>query len=170
LARGGWAARSASAALLLALTLGACGDSGGVSPGATVSVYLSAPMRGTEGKLGRTLCAEANHTLSRAGGEVGDLHVRLLCLDASGPSGAWTLAQVGANARKAVEDSTTVAYIGEPSSKARLQSQPILESAGIADVHASSGAAAMNRVLRAIESADRGDSLRESVSESLEGS
>jgi hypothetical protein len=166
--RRSWLARSA-AALTLVLTIAGCGAESGVSPGATVSVYLSAPMRGSEGKLGRTLCAEANHTLSRASGEAGDLHVRLLCLDASGPSGAWTLARVGANARHAVEDSTAIAYISEPDPRARRQSHPILESAGIADVHASSGAAAMNRVLHAIEQADP-DSLRESISESLEGS
>jgi branched-chain amino acid transport system substrate-binding protein len=134
-----------------------------------VTVYLSAPMRGPEAPHGRALCAEAKNALARARGNAGDLHVHLRCLDASGPSGAWTLATVGANARRAVQDSTTVAYIAEPSSKARSQSRPILEEAEIADVAGSSGASAMRRILAAISNADR-NSLRESVSESLSGS
>jgi branched-chain amino acid transport system substrate-binding protein len=163
-------------ALILALavsvvgpTLGGCGAETGVSSGATVSVYLSAPMRGPEASRGRTLCTEAKRALASAGGKAGDLQVRLSCLDASGPAGPWTLARVGANARRATQDSTTVAYISEPDPKARQQSRPILEEANIAEVHASSGTTAMRRILQAIEAADP-DSLRESVSEELTGS
>lgn len=159
---------SAALALLLGLTIAACGATGGVSSGATVSVYLSAPMAGPEGKRGRALCAEATRTLTRAGGKAGDLRVQLSCLDASGPAGPWTLATVGANARRAVEDTTTVAYIGEPDPRARRQSGPILEGAGISSLSASSGASAMEDILRAISEADSG-SLRESVSQALDG-
>jgi hypothetical protein len=160
LARRRW---PAPVALALALTLAACGTTTGVSTGATVSVYLSAPMRGPEGKTGRELCDEARGALARFGGKVGDLRVRLLCLDASGPAGAWTLARVGANARRAVEDSTAVAYIAEPDPKARRQSRPILEEA---DIVAVTGANAMRRILSAIEGAG-GGSLREDLSEAL---
>jgi branched-chain amino acid transport system substrate-binding protein len=155
-------------ALPAALAVAGCGTETGVSSGATVSVYLSAPLQGAEGGVGRELCASAKGALSQAGGKVGDLQVRLRCLDASGPEGAWTLARVGANARRAVEDSTTVAYIAEPNPKARRQSRPILEGAEIAAVTATSGSVAMRRVLAAIEEADSA-SLRESVSDSLSG-
>jgi branched-chain amino acid transport system substrate-binding protein len=159
----------ALAVLPAALPVAGCGTETGVSPGATVSVYLSAPLRGAEGGVGRELCASAKGALSQDGGKAGDLQVRLTCLDASGPDGVWTLARVGANARRAVEDSTTVAYIAEPDPKARRQSRPILEEAEIAAVTASSGASAMRRVLGAIEEADTA-SIRESVTESLSGS
>jgi hypothetical protein len=156
-------------AVLSALVLtpaSGCGDSG-VSAGATVSVYLSAPMRGPEGAHGRELCAEAKRALARAHGEAGDLHVRLRCLDASGPGGTWTLAAVGANARQATQDSTTVAYIGEPSQQARLQSRPIVEGADIAEITEGSGSSAMRRILNAVGEADP-ESFRESVAEELE--
>ncbi len=160
-----WAA--AALAAVLPLSIAACGTETGVSSGATVSVYLSAPMRGPEAARGQQLCSEAKRTLARAGGKAGDLRARLTCLDAGGPAGSWTLAAVGANARKAVEDSTTVAYIGEPDVQARRQSGPILESAGIPQLPAASGSSAMRQVLLAIEGADS-SSLRESVADSLE--
>jgi hypothetical protein len=166
LARRSWAA---ALILSLSLTLAACGTTEGVSSGATVTVYLSAPMRGAEGGVGKQLCASATSTLSQADGRAGDLNVRLRCLDAGGPTGTWTLAGVGANARQATEDSTTVAYIAEPEPRARLQSQPILEEADITQVTASSGATAMRRILDAVAEANP-DSLRESISESLNGS
>lgn len=163
MARRRWAA---AVAVVSALAFSACGTTSGVSSGATVSVYLSASMQGPDGRKGRELCNEAKETLTRAGGKVDDLRIRLLCLDASGPDGTWTLARVGANARRAVEDSTTVAYIAEPDPKARRQSRPILEEAEIAAVTASSGGTAMRRILAAIEDADSG-SLREQLSKTL---
>lgn len=147
--------------------LAGCGG-GGASTGATVTVYLSAPLRGPGGRQGRTLCAEAESALSQAHGRAADLHVRAICLDAGTPAGTWTLARVGANARKAVEDSTTVAYIAEPQRPARLQSRPIVESAGIAEVVPSSGSSSMHQILQAIAAANT-ESLRDSVRESLSG-
>jgi branched-chain amino acid transport system substrate-binding protein len=167
LGRRHWSA--AALAVALALSISACGTETGVSSGATVSVYLSAPMAGAEGKPGRTLCAGAKSALTDAGGKAGGLRVRLTCLDAGDTGGAWTLAAVGANARRAVEDSTTAAYIAEPDPAARRQSRPILEAAGIPSITASSGSSAMARILTAIADADSG-SLRSSLSESLSGS
>jgi branched-chain amino acid transport system substrate-binding protein len=147
--------------------LAGCGG-GGASSGATVTVYLSAPLRAPGGRQGRTLCAEAKTALARAHARAGDLHVRTICLDAGTPTGTWTLPRVGANARRAVEDSTTVAYIAEPTSQARLQSRPIIESAGIAEVVPSSGSSSMHQILHAIAAANT-ESLRDSVRESLSG-
>jgi hypothetical protein len=65
--------------------------------------------------------------------------VRVRCLDAAGPGGAWTLARVGANARRASEDSAAVAYLAEPDPGARRQSRPIVEAAGIALVPTGAG-------------------------------
>jgi branched-chain amino acid transport system substrate-binding protein len=153
-------------AAALAAILSSCG-SAGVSAGATVAVYASAPQRGPEAAQGRDLCAGARRALAAAGGRAGELRVRFVCLDASGPAGAWTLARVGANARRAVEDSTTAAYLGEPDPQARLQSQPILEAAGIADIHTSSGITSMQRVLKLI--AANPDSPRQAIFEAFPG-
>src|SRR6187431_2764432 len=117
----------AIACALLVPFAGGCGEEGAAS-GATVTVYVSAPLQGGEAEAGRLLCAEAREQAAQGkGGE--DLRLRVACLDASGAGGRWTLAKVGSNARRATEDSTGVAYIGEPDRRARLQSGPILEAA-----------------------------------------
>jgi hypothetical protein len=79
------------------------------------------------------------------------------------------LATIGANARRATEDSIAVGYIGEPTRAASRFSEPILEEAGIAQLSQASGAAAMSRLLEAIQQAS-GDSssLRQSVADKLE--
>jgi hypothetical protein len=76
------------------------------------------------------------------------------------------LAQIGANARRATEDSTTVAYLEEAGPATRF-SAPILEEAEIAQLTSNSGAASMARLLRAINHAGSSDSLRHSVRDEL---
>jgi hypothetical protein len=128
-----------------------CGGSG-VGEGARVSVYVSAP-----------LCAGAERELARAGDRAGGVRVRAVCLDEAEVGGRLDLAAIGANARRAVEDSATVAYIGEPSPAASRFSRPILDSAEIAQLAGVGGAVAMRRVLRALRQADASASPRESV-------
>lgn len=145
----------AIACALAALLAGGCGEEG-AAEGATVTVYVSAPLRGAEGEAGRRLCDEAREQASQGrGGE--ELKVRVVCLDASGPDGRWTLAKVGSNARRATEDSTAVAYIGEPDRKARLQSRPILEAAGIAQIGGVPGRPAVAQIEAALREDDSGD-------------
>ncbi len=140
----------ACAALLVAV---GCGE-GGVSSGATVSVYVAAP-----------LCAEAQKELAREDGSAGEVRVRAVCLGKVENGGRLDLAAIGANARRATEDSTSVGYIEKEGPAVRF-SQSILDSAGIAYVDASSGAPAMARLLKVIGDADS-SSLRDSVHEAL---
>ena len=146
-----------------------CGAAEGVDKGATVAVYVSGPLRGPEGSAGRDQCEEAVRELQRHGARAGQVRVRLRCLDSAAEGGKWTLASVGANARRATEDSTTVAYIGEPSPRATRFSSTILEAAGIAQVSAMSGGPAMAKILRAIEAAGDAGNLREVVDEEISG-
>jgi hypothetical protein len=142
-------------AILAASALLGCGEEGAAG-GATVAVYVSAPLRGPEAEAGRRLCAEAREQAGQGrGGE--DLRLRVVCLDASGPGGRWTLAQVGANARRATEDSTAVAYVGEPDSEARRQSRPIVDAAGIAELGGMSGREAVVAVRAAIAAGDEAE-------------
>lgn len=136
----------------LAVAVGGCGEEGAAA-GATVRVYVSAPLRGPEARAGRRLCSEARE---RAGqGKGGEGHeLRVVCLDASGAGGGWTLARVGANARRATEDSAAVAYIGESEAAARKQSRPIVEAAGIAELGGLAGREAVAKVERAMEEGD----------------
>jgi hypothetical protein len=144
---------AATACALLVAGAG-CGEGEGVAEGATVTAYVAAP-----------LCDEAKRELEREGARAGDVRVRILCLPSVESGGRLALATVGANARHATEDSTTVGYLEAPSSAARF-SRPILEEAGIASIDGSSGKAAMTRLLSAIREADP-SSLRESVREAV---
>jgi len=134
-----------------------CGDSEGVADGATATAYVAAPF-----------CAEAKRELAREGGEAGDVRVRVACLPSAESSSRLKLATIGANARRASQDSSAVAYIGEPTRAASRFSEPILESAGIAQLTEISGASAMEKLLNAIDEADSSGSLRESVNDELE--
>jgi hypothetical protein len=141
-------------ACLLALALvSGCGE-GGAEAGARVTVYVSAPLHGTEATAGKRLCQGARGEAVRSGGKVEDLELEVVCLDAAGEDGRWTLAQVGANARRATEDATTVAYVGEPDPQARKQSRPIVAAAEIAELGGLSGEAAMKAVVAAIREGD----------------
>jgi hypothetical protein len=156
-------ARSVAAALAAALALvgiAGCGEGEGVAAGATVHVYVAAD-----------LCAGAREALGREEGKAGEVEVRALCLQpvVSGGAGGGRidLATQGANARRASEDSTAVAFVeakGKPAEFAR----PIVEEAGIAFVEAGDGEAAMERVLKAIEEAGTSGTLRTKVRDALD--
>jgi len=148
---------AAFAVVSLALVLGGCGESG-VGDDATATVYVAV-----------AACNQAERALENAGGRVGSLRLRVLCLPSVEKTGRFDLAQIGANARRAVEDSTTVAYIGEVEPHANRFAAPILEAADIAQLPNMSGSQAMHKLLPAIEQAlDADRSLRESVNDALQ--
>ena len=119
-------------ALCALLAAAGCGEDG-ASGGATVSVYMAAP-----------LCQAAS------GGRAGDLEVRLVCLAPVEKDGRVDLAAAGAAARRATEDSTTVAYVEAPGSAAGF-SRSIVESADVAWIESGSGSKAMRRIFSALE-------------------
>jgi hypothetical protein len=121
-----------------------------------VSIYVAAP-----------LCAGAERELARSEGEAGDVRVRTVCLPNAESSKKLDLARIGANARRATEDATTVGYIGEPTRAATRFSEPILDAAGIAQLTETSGTAAMRQLLRAVSDAGDASSLRASVDDEL---
>lgn len=134
-----------------------CGEPGGVEEGAVVRVYVTAP-----------LCGGAEAELAQFGGEAGDLRVRAVCLPSGESSQKLDLAQIGANARRATEDSSSIAYIGERSRAASRFSAPILEAADIPQVAGRDGATAMAEVLRALSQGSADSSgPRQSVNDQL---
>jgi len=125
---------------LLALLLGLCAlliaagcGEGGAASGATVSVYMAAP-----------LCGQAS------GGPAGDLKVRLVCLPPVERRGKVDLAAAGAGARRATEDSTTVAFVEAPGPAAEF-SHSIVDAADIAWIETGSGSQAMKRIFAALD-------------------
>jgi hypothetical protein len=128
-----------------------------VTNGAIATAYVAAP-----------LCAEAERELAGGGGRAGDVRVRVVCLSSAESDGKLDLATIGANARRTTEDSSAVGYIGEPTRAASRFSEPILETAGIAQLTETSGAAGMSKLLKAVAEADDSGSLRASVNDALE--
>lgn len=96
------------------------------------------------------------------------MRVRVVCLPSAESSRKLDLAAIGANARRATQDSSTIAYIGEPTRAATRFSEPILEAAGIAQLSESSAASAMRKLLKAVDEADDSGSLRASVLDQLD--
>lgn len=70
--------------------------------------------------------------------------------------------RAGADARRATEDSTAVAFLAAPGREDTF-TEPILEEAEIALVADRSGAAAMAEVLKRLEARSSGESPREAV-------
>ncbi len=135
------------------LSLAGCGGSSEVGAGASVAVYVSRP-----------LCAGARSELGRSGSEAGGVRVRVICLaDAEAKPGRLDLARAGAEARRATEDSTSVAFVQAPGPEVRF-TRPILAEADIALFVETSGARAIARVLGALD--ERGeDSPREALAD-----
>ena len=113
-----------------------------------------------------SLCSEAKQELARRGGEAGDIQVHAVCLPSPHEAGKLSLASVGANARKATEDSTAVAYLEAPDSSVSRFTHPILETAEIPWIASSSGQKAMAQLLKLISETDAG-SLRTSLQDKL---
>jgi hypothetical protein len=124
--------------VVLAMVAVGCGE-GGPASGATVSVYVPA-----------RLCGEARAALRKKGWSAGDLKIRLACFPPVEKRGGVDLGAAGADARRATEDSTSVAYLEAPGPAARF-SQSIVESADLAWIETDSATAAMHRILTALE-------------------
>jgi hypothetical protein len=144
----------AALAMLSVLAAG-CGEGEGVANGATVTAYVEASM-----------CRGASEELASKDSRAGDLRVKAICLPSPWRGKGLDLATVGANARRATEDSTTVAFL-EAASRASRFTHPILSSAEIAWIASSSGQKAMAQLLRAIDDAGSSPSLREALHKSL---
>jgi branched-chain amino acid transport system substrate-binding protein len=115
---------------LLAASLAACGD--GDAPestrvrGDTLTVYASLPANGGEARAGRAAAAGMRRALAEAGGKAGGRKVRLVLLPSTRAGDeTWDPGTVEANADRAAEDPTTIAYIGELERGASAVSLPV---------------------------------------------
>jgi branched-chain amino acid transport system substrate-binding protein len=130
-------------AAVAAIGSGCASPGSGIQPGEHVSVYVSAPLRGAEGPEGRDVADGARLALADAGGGVGGLTVRAVYLDDAAGSGSdspWRAVAAAANARRAAEDSTSIAYVGDFDSGATRFSLPITNEARMLQVSPASSA------------------------------
>ena len=128
-----------AATMLAAVTVAGCGgDDGGTasaeggSGGRTLTVYSSLPLQGASKNQAQAITNGMKLALDQAGGKAGEHTIKYVSLDDStAQAGAWTPEATSANARKAAQDDSTIAYLGEFNSGASAVSMPILNETGV---------------------------------------
>ena len=142
-----------SGCVLAALSFGvaACGDdkdSGGSDSSGTKSltIYSSLPLQGDSKPQSDSVVNGVKLALDEAGGKVGDFKISYKSLDdATAAAGKWDPGVTASNARKAAQDKTAIAYIGEFNSGASAISIPVLNGANILQVSPSNTAVGLTR-------------------------
>jgi len=111
------------------------GGGGGQVEGKTLTIYSSLPLQASDRQQSTDVINGEKLALSEAGGKVGDFKINYVSLDdATASAGQWDPGKTSANARKAAQDKSTIAYLGEFNSGASKGSIPILNQAGILQV------------------------------------
>jgi branched-chain amino acid transport system substrate-binding protein len=154
-----------SGCLVTALALGvaACGggdddkssNSGGGGGGRTsLTIYSSLPLQGDSRPQSTDVVNGEKLALEEAGGKVGKFTIKYVSLDdATAAAGKWDPGQTSADARKAAQDASTIAYLGEFNSGASAISIPILNEANVLQVSPSNTYVGLTRS----EGADKGE-------------
>ena len=135
----GWAA-----ACVVAAALGGCGIGGGSAIDGPVTVYISLPLSGPRAVDGRDAADGARLALEDAADRGGSKQVRAVVLD-DAHGKPWDPVTVGENARRAVQDSSAAAYIGELDSEPTRASVPITNDAGLVQVSPGAGGVDLTR-------------------------
>lgn len=133
---------------VLALAVG-CGDDPDRSTrvtGDTLTVYASLPAHGPDAEAGRAVEAGMRRALADADGRAAGRTVRLVRLPATRPEDArWDPGTVEANAERAVDDRTTIAYLGELDQGATAVSLPVTNREGLLQVSPADGLTSLTR-------------------------
>jgi branched-chain amino acid transport system substrate-binding protein len=127
----------------LAVGLSACGDGAGDQVTRTLTIYVSAPMKG--GRGGEDTLRAVEIAVENEGSRIGAAKIEVVGLNDADASGRFDPVLVRANARLAARDETTIAYIGEFDSGATEEAMPILNRAGILQVSSGSTAVKLTR-------------------------
>ena len=135
---------------VLALGVAACGEEeeegggsgGGTAEGTELTIYSSLPLQGTSKEQSEAVIDGEMLALKQAGEKVGKYTINYESLDDSTAQNPGTAdeAQTADNARKAVQDPTTIFYLGEFNSGGTKVSLPILNKAGIPQISPSNTA------------------------------
>ncbi|MEA2473619.1 MAG: branched-chain amino acid transport system substrate-binding protein [Thermoleophilaceae bacterium] len=130
----------AALSAIFAMGVAACGSSGGGGSGGKISgtqltIYSSLPEQGASGGQAKAIENGAKLAVQGKGGKVGKYSITYKPLDDSlASSGSADEGKGRQNARTAVSDKTTIAYLGEYNSGISKVTIPILNRAGIAQV------------------------------------
>jgi branched-chain amino acid transport system substrate-binding protein len=117
-------------------------------------IYSSLPLQGPEGDRSKSMLNAEKLALKNAGGKAGSFKVNFSVADNStGSDGTakWTPDLVADNARKAVEDLRTIAFLGELDSEASSVSIPITNEAGFVQVSQGSTSVGLTKLVPGAE-------------------
>jgi branched-chain amino acid transport system substrate-binding protein len=124
--------------VLIASFVAACGSddsSGGGGGGKKVTIYSSLPLQGATRPNSVDVNKGEALALKQAGNKGGSCTVTFKKLDDStAQAGQWDAGATSANARKAAQDKSAVAYLGEFNSGASAISIPINNDAGLQQI------------------------------------
>lgn len=136
--------RSAALVLLASGLIGltGCGDDASEGErGTALTIYSSFPFQGAPRSISTSTANGIRLALKQVRHRAGDFELRYVSLDDSTvQAGNWTPEATAANARRAAQDETAIAYIGDFNSGATAISLPILNEAGLAQVSPSNTA------------------------------
>jgi branched-chain amino acid transport system substrate-binding protein len=156
--------RAGIACVLGVLVLGAaatgCGDDdkrSAVKTGPdTLTIYSSLPLQGPDRARARDMVNAIKLVLQEAGGKVGPFTITYVSLDAAKPGATtWTGDKVMDNARQAVRDLNSIAYIGDRDSAATALSVPLTNEGHVLQVSPSSTYDGLTRASRRQGEPDR---------------
>jgi branched-chain amino acid transport system substrate-binding protein len=123
---------------------GGGGDEG--SGGGSLTVYSSLPLQGASRPQSEDVIKGIRLALKQKNNKCGDFSIKYESLDdATAAAGKWEPSATAANARKAAQDDSTIAYIGEFNSGASAISIPITNEAGILQVSPSNTALGLTK-------------------------
>jgi branched-chain amino acid transport system substrate-binding protein len=144
----------------MAFGVAACGDDdsggggGSKASGSTLTIYSSLPLQGDSRPQSEDVVRGEQLALEKVGGKAGNYKIKYTSLDdATAATGKWEPGKVSENARKAVGDDNTIAYLGEFNSGASAISAPLLNEAGILQVSPSNTYVGLTRS----EGAEKGE-------------
>jgi branched-chain amino acid transport system substrate-binding protein len=141
---------------VMAFGVAACGDDddngggggggGEAEGGGSLTVYSSLPLQGASRPQSEDVINGIKLALKQKNNKCGDFTIKYESLDdATAAAGKWEPSATAANARKAAQDDSTIAYIGEFNSGASAISIPITNEAGILQVSPSNTALGLTK-------------------------
>ena len=124
------------------------------SGGTNLTIYSSLPLQGDSRPQSVSVNNGEQLALEKAGNKAGKFTITFKKLDdATAAAGKWDPGATSGDARKAAQDKSTIAYLGEFNSGATAISLPILNEAGILQVSPSNTAVGLTRS----QGADKGE-------------
>ena len=146
-------ARGAAGAAMLACALVLAGCLGGAAEpestrieGDRATVVLSLPKEGVSADAAKAVEAGARLALADANGRAGGLEIRLVTRSSTRPGDLiWDPGRVSANAERAADDPSAIAYLGELDYGASAVSLPVTNEARILQVSPTDGLTSLTR-------------------------